>query len=640
MKTTGNTDSFEWKRSDGLLGLYRGSARIGHIRAAESEDVAVEDCITPVEEGIYRWDRKLRFAGPYPRLVKQVSMDFATTSVPEYWMIPAVSYNGNAWGRGLEPKGSSLAGECWTFASHRVAVPGATYSEGGGYAVALFGEPGETSTPGFSCSLRIESDSAVHRLSWPETERPLVYAARDRYEAPYEEEWIVHDDGEVVITGYLVVNPIAIPKFSYAGLLDFAWKRYAHPYKEWHSPERIWQLGIQFAKNSLWVEDRFFRGFAWGLYWDGERWTQKRDAPYEIGWVGQNASLANSLLHDYVRTGDRSSLDKGIAALDCWAEYAPLPNGLFRVRFDHIVGKKSAEEVEANDACNLSTAALQFFEAERLAGQCGVARPKYADIAMQICEFAIGAQQANGQWGKSWNNQGECLDPEGTIGAFLVEPLIHAYKRTGELRYLDSAIRGYTYYIRDFEANGYSTAGALDTYCIDKESSIPLLRSGLLLYEITGEPSYLRWAEMAAWYAATWQWHYSVRFPEGSALNELRYDSFGGTSVSTQHHHLDHYGLAFVSDWHKLGAITGNPQWSRRAEAVWGNATAVISDGSLVVWGKQRPPGGQDEGLCQTRWHTSRGRFFGVSQWLVAWPTAFRLELLRHSAVGSESRKR
>ena len=35
--------------------------------------------------------------------------------------------------------------------------------------------------------------------------------------------------------------------------------------------------------------------------------------------------------------------------------------------------------------------------------------------------------------------------------------------------------------------------------------------------------------------------------------------------------------------------------------------------------------GGQDEGAFHTRW----GDAFNVSQWLVAWPGAFRLEVLR-----------
>jgi hypothetical protein len=50
-----------------------------------------------------------------------------------------------------------------------------------------------------------------------------------------------------------------------------------------------------------------------------------------------------------------------------------------------------------------------------------------------------------------------------------------------------------------------------------------------------------------------------------------------------------------------------------------------VSDGQLEVMGKKRPVGSQDEGFYHTRWYHP----FDVSQWLVAWPTAFRLEVLR-----------
>ena len=47
--------------------------------------------------------------------------------------------------------------------------------------------------------------------------------------------------------------------------------------------------------------------------------------------------------------------------------------------------------------------------------------------------------------------------------------------------------------------------------------------------------------------------------------------------------------------------------------------------------GKLRPEGSQGEGYFHTRWAEP----FDVSEWLVAWPTAFRLEVLRR--VGMEA---
>jgi hypothetical protein len=617
---------WQWNETVGKKMLYAGHHHVGTIGSVEIDGITTQDHITQLEEGVFEWKRIFHFIEPFPGKVNELSMDFTTAFPAEYWMIPAVSYNGNHWGQGKEPKGYEINGQPWVFAYHRTSVPGATYSEGKQFSVGLFGKM--TDGAGFSCSICPEERSTIHRLLWPEQEKPYVYAARDKYESSYEEKLTFNAGDSFEAIGYIVIQDVRTPKFAWKTMLEFAWKRNSHSLQNWHSPQRIWDLGIQFVTDSLWVEDGVFRGFTWGLAWKENQWVQKREAPYEIGWVGQNASLANSLLHHYLKTNDAEALRKGISVLDCWAEYAPLPNGLFRCRFDYIIDKPR-EQSEAQDACNLSTAANQYFEAASLAERCGIERPQYREIALGICNFAVQAQQDNGKFAKCWNNEGEVIDPEGTIGAFLIVPLLEAHRQTGDPNYLLAAQKGYSYYIEEFYRNGFSTAGALDTYCIDKESSIPLIQGGLALYEATGEYRFLECAEDASWYAATWQWHHSVRFPEGSALNGQQYDSFGGTSVSTQHHHIDHYALTIVRDWIKLSRITNNPVWQERARAIWANATAVISDGTLSIWDKTRPPGGQDEGFCETRWHTSMGHFFGVSQWLVAWPTAFRLEILR-----------
>ncbi|TDF99689.1 hypothetical protein [Paenibacillus piri] len=636
--------TYRWMAAEGEhYELWAGERRLASIKPPEDPDFTYTDRIIETEPGVFRWERTFVYTGSANKVVSGLTMELAMPYKPEYWMIPGVSYNGNGWGCGKEPKGAAHNGQYWSFASHRTTIAGATYSEGPADSAALFAVSGRLNDRpadiGCACSIVIGEDETVHRLIWPEEEGPEVYAYRDGYAEPYRQMLHVRPGDQLEAAAYIVLQPVELARHGWHKLLRVAWQHGCHPVRAWHEPERIWELGITFARDYLWVEDGIFRGFVWGLHRDDGEWRQKRDWPYEIGWVGQNASLANSLLADYVRGGSRISLEKGIAALDCWAEHAPQSNGLFRCHFQHIVGypldtAKSGDEVQ--DACNLSTAALQYFEAQRLAAQCGLKRPCYTEIALAICDFALRAQSPSGRFGKSWFNDGTAADPEGTIGCYLVPALLEAYRTTKEQRYLGGALRGYHYYIAEFIANGYSTAGALDTYCIDKESAIPLLRGGLELYELTQKPAYLDYAVRASRYIASWQMHHTVPFPEDSALGRLGYDTFGGTTVSAQHHHIDHFAVAIVPEWLRLTQWTGDYTWRQRAQAAWANATAVISDGSLRMDGPVRPPGGQDEGFCHTRWHTRWGNYYGVSQWLVAWPTAFRLEALRHSRQWSD----
>lgn len=604
---------------NGEYTLLLDEKEIGRVLPFEDDRFEVNDTFESVRDGVVKWTRTFVYLGPVSESGK-ITMDFATSYEPQYYMIPSVTYNGNGWGSGLEPKGLQRDGQPWVFAWHRTAVAGATYSEGEGIAVSMFSEP-PTDMQNYSCSLAAEPGCIIHRLIWPEEETPEVYISRDKYCDAFEAGRIFTPGESFETCAYLTIEAYTQPRVSWRKMLDEAWHIQKQLVQPRFNAESVWNLGMAYAKEGLWAEDGDFRGFAIGRKWDGEEWAQARH--YEIGWCGQNASLANSMLADYLRFGNEDSLQRGLAVLDGWVKGGRLSNGLIHCHYDYVLFKKDQPEVQ--DACNLGTAAMNLFEAEELALLCGFERPIYRETALGICDFALSAQSGDGKIGKSWTNDGEPHDPEGTVGCFLVTPFVKAYEITGEKAYLRGAELGYHYYIRELLDNGYTTAGALDTYCVDKESAIPLLKAGIALFRITDNRTYLEWAELAAWYLATWQWHHSVEYEDGSALGEIGYDTFGGTSVSTQHHHIDPFALAFIEDWVELASLTGNEAWRERARAAWANATFGISDGSLTVMGKTRPKGSQDEGFFHTRW----GDPFNVSQWLVAWPTAFRLEVLR-----------
>jgi len=207
--------------------------------------------------------------------------------------------------------------------------------------------------------------------------------------------------------------------------------------------------------------------------------------------------------------------------------------------------------------------------------------------------------------------------------------LLTAYKKTNDEKYLNAAIRAFDFYYEELEREGFTTAGALDTYSIDKESSSPLLRDALALYEITGDKAYVTKAEKIAWYLCTWMMYYTVEYPEDCLISKLGYDTFGSTSVSTPHQALDQYALRDVLSFLKLYEITGYIQWKERALAFWCNANQGISDGTLFINKRLRPTGTQDEAIFHTRWGRHTSKPFSMSQWFPAWPCAFRLENLR-----------
>lgn len=232
----------------------------------------------------------------------------------------------------------------------------------------------------------------------------------------------------------------------------------------------------------------------------------------------------------------------------------------------------------------------------------------------------------NGRIGKSWLEK--YLSPavqEGTTGTFLTWALCEYARRTGREDVLEACERSLRCYARTLTENGYTTAGALDVFTIDKESCMPLLKASLALHSLTGKEEYLRYAVDAAYYLSTWQWHYNRPVRPGSLYDAMNFKLFGGISVSI-HGDMDPYALFYVSNLLKLSEVTGDGRWTERAAAAWRHGQQCISDGDYALDGKgPRPRGAQDESSATGfGWHDEE-----PSQWLVAWTTAFRLEVMR-----------
>ncbi len=629
-------------------------AENGKIYALILPAEGAEDSFEKLEDGAWRWRRHT--AKPVDRM----RMEVLLLGAPTFTMVPAVSYNGNGWGKTPEYVGDRAEdGTPWSWASHRVTIPACTYSENDGISIALMAEPNGNS----ACSLYKTEEGEKHVLIFPEEEKPKTLH-RHFWGEPFEGTMEPRCDFE----GILYASLSDGTRHRYKGLLDFAWRYYGHPIRPPKSAKELYRLSIAYARYLLQKEKDGFVGFTSGAHWIPKlNGYQKSEHGYELGWVGQNASFAAAFIEDYIQSGDKENLDIGLAVLDGWLKYGltsdcfivahkmygrdtdpiydlPLetmtkddidpwefPEGRLEGILSHMIGRPRPDRnrVPGSDACNLGTGAEGYFEAYDLLKTIGIDRPEYLKAALRTCDFALESQDENGCFAKSWDNEGNVLSKKGTIGCFLILPLVNAYRRTREKKYLDAAARAFDFYCEGLERDGFTTAGALDTYSIDKESASPLLRDALALFEATGEKSYLERAEKIAWYLCTWMMHFTVDYPEDSPIRKLEYDTFGATSVSTPHQALDQYALRDVLSFMKLYELTGFVQWRERAIAFWCNACQGISDGTLYVNGRLRPAGSQDEAIFHTRWGRHTVPPFMPSQWLASWPCAFRLENLR-----------
>lgn len=618
--------SLRWSKSpEGGMTLCSADETVGTVKATVPGGVKatygtqkVDDCT---------WKVTCTFEACQEIPDARLLVDFVIPHKSSWWMIPSVSYNGNDWGRGQEPKGASLDGEWRTYSYRKTPVPGAVYSENDSYAIATWSDVPARAEDDFSCSAMPQETETVHRLIWPEEEMPVCYCGRDRYKEGFRRGASMAAGEKRTMALYVSVTPTEPDHRAIRHFLTTCWNSSQKPELPVADVDTVWNRGVHYFKNSLWAEEGSYTGFSIGLLPSGDGWNQRNRGKYESGWCGQNISIATSMLVDYQKTGDRESLDKGMKTLDCWARNARLDNGLFLVHYDDVLTPKPDRII---DACNLGTTALNYIEAYNVAKECGFERPEYLDIAFKACDFALNDQREDGCYARGWNLEGECYVREGTVGCFMVPAMIAAWKQSGEDRYLESARKGYDFYLGQLLRDGYTTAGALDTWCIDKESSVTLLRSSIRLYEITGEDRYLSEAEQVSFYLSTWLWHYDGAYPQDDNFTVYDWHTFGATSVSVQHNHLDYYAAYWVPEWIRLSELTGDPQWSEKALAVWRNSCQLISDGTLEINGRVRPRGSQNEAYFECCWGFDDypGR---INNWLVSWPGAFRLETIRHA---------
>ncbi len=615
---------YRWEKQPEGMALKDGETLIGLYQVLPAEGVSHTQKIERLDDYTYKIANYFRALEDRESL--RLEARFVTPSPASFWMIPSVSYNGNEWGQGHEPKGARENGEWRTVSYRRTPIPGAMYSEGERYAVATWSDVPASAREDFSISLQPEKTQTSHCYVWPEEEMPLVYDGRDHFSLGYRSTLTLKKGETVSFPVYLQVGLVQKEHGAMRSFLDKAWELAEKPFVEVYSPEKLWELGIRYAKESLWAEEGDYKGLSIGLLPTPEGgWKQRGGGKYEIGWCGQNASYAISLLQDYLKNGSKESLEKGMATLDTWSRCL-LPNGLFRVNYDNPEG--------SIDACNLGTAAVNFFEAYDVARQCGKNRPEYESLAFRICDFVKADQQENGCYAKGWRPDGTCLYREGTVGCFLVPAMLEAYKRSGKEEYLESAEKAYDHYLLELKEKGFTTAGALDTWCIDKESSLSLLRSALRFYALEKDPDYVEDALAISYYLSTWLWHYDGVYPEDSDLTQYGFHTFGTTSVSVQHNHLDPYALYWVPEWIELSALTGDPQWQEKALAIWRAGNQLVSDGNLMVNGHLRPAGSQNEAYFECQWGLAaagayKDEGYRINNWLVAWPGAFRLETLR-----------
>ena len=109
------------------------------ISAFASADLAVWD-ETVTEDNVTLIKRTFTNRSDKP-VTFLPSLSVETENIVSEWFVPSVSYSGNAFGDGMDPKGLTSDGEPWIFPSDHMGIPGCSVVMGEKGCSALFLPP-------------------------------------------------------------------------------------------------------------------------------------------------------------------------------------------------------------------------------------------------------------------------------------------------------------------------------------------------------------------------------------------------------------------------------------------------------------------------------------------------------------------
>ena len=544
----------------------------------------------------------------------------------DHYLIPCVNINGNEFGAGLEPKGLLRDGKKWIFGYDRESIPSCTLVENKDFASALFVSDESAVSLQSSCSLTKNEDGTfLQEIYHPVIESPLTYIDRDQYGPEYQ-SYLTLAAGETFVTGfYLQLSHPRWEKFGICDTLDSALTLFGDPLP-YAKPDRekIWERSICFAK-SLVTDYKGKKGFIIGFLPDGNGgFVYRGDNCFELGWCGQNILFCRMLIEDHLRYRHPENLALALEILDTRAALCTAKNGLLAAQLKDFERMDEA----VSDTCNMGYGAYEYLCCYELLKQNGIEKPQYFEVGKGLCDFFCTHFSEKFGFGKAWRLDGVCVDEGGSVGAFVIPAMVKLYAMTGEEKYLTTAERALDFYVKRDLDQFVSAAGALDTCCVDKESSFPFLMSAVMLYGMTQKEIYRTVALKAAYYITSWMYHYQPVYDANSDVMRNGMSVKGLTAVSTQHQCLDSYAALAVPYIRRVGEIAKDERFTLRAEMMWRSVLQFIGNGEWEVHGRVRRVGSANEVVVQCRWFWDGKDRGSLNDWLVAWPCAFRLSVL------------
>ncbi len=187
------------------------------------------------------------------------------------------------------------------------------------------------------------------------------------------------------------------------------------------------------------------------------------------------------------------------------------------------------------------------------------------DCILRNLNYAVEIQRDDGNFGSYYNSTtGEVEIWDGCAGLMWISALCEAYKVYRDEKFKKSAIKAGEFYSR-FILDELIYGAPEDAFMTPtSEDTYNAVISYILLYEITGEEKWLKFAERSADLMMTFRFSYNLTFPKNTILNLYDFKTVGADIASPVNQHLHNYGLICIPEMLKLYKFTSDEYYLDR----------------------------------------------------------------------------
>ena len=303
-----------------------------------------------------------------------------------------------------------------------------------------------------------------------------------------------------------------------------------------------------------------------GKYYGNTLWVT-----WQSGWTGGGMSTLPLYM-----LGDERTKERAIQTLDFMTDFIH-PSGIIagviyageEVRDDShyraIRGSAARSEYSGMRGAHLvrRSGDLLIFLIKQFKSEMPI-KQKWVDAARGVADAMVKVFKKYGTFGQFVHTDTlEMLYKGSSSGASVVGGLAMAAEYFGCDEYMQVAKDAGEFYYKSFVSQGIASGGPSEAMTApDSESSYAFVESYVVLYELTGEEKWLKYACDAANLFSSWVMTYKFKFPEGKEFARLDINTVGSVFANAQNKHSAPGICTFSGDTlYRLYKHTGNKDY-------------------------------------------------------------------------------